>query len=82
MNGFSLDLLSPTGSGVLKDHIDSLGDGPFQIVLASGNLTETRAFLEGNDILLKEPPDFPGGLLIDDVDRFGLRLVFIDQNRN
>lgn len=79
LGGFYVDLLSPTGPGILKDHIDSLGEGPFQIVFESKEIDRTRAFIEGNGIFVEEAPDYPGGFLVDDTDRFGLRLVFTAQ---
>ncbi|MBW1930466.1 MAG: VOC family protein [Deltaproteobacteria bacterium] len=78
--GFSIDLLTPAGSGIVEDFLRQCGDGPFQIVLAVESLDGAQKAINPEKVTLKPAPEIPGGLLIDHVATFGIRLVFVEKD--
>jgi hypothetical protein len=81
LGDFFVDLLSPTGPGPLGAHLDAFGDGPFQVVLLAESTEKFRQTVDRNGVHFEGTPDFPGSLLIGDIDRFGLRLVVTSREK-
>jgi catechol 2,3-dioxygenase-like lactoylglutathione lyase family enzyme len=75
---FTIDLLAPTGPGAVKDDLDALGEGPFQVILAVRDLQHARAYLDQSGVDTTQAPDTPGGWLVPPDQALGARLVLVE----
>ena len=77
--GLTLDLLAPTGSGIVQDTISAQGEGLFGVVHQVDDLAAARTLLAANDISLQPAPEHAGAWLIPPAEAEGARLLLIEK---
>jgi catechol 2,3-dioxygenase-like lactoylglutathione lyase family enzyme len=72
---FRIALTAPSGPGLARDAVATIGEGPFQVVLVIDRLERAGHWLTERGISLTPATDVPRGLLIDPNRSMGARLV-------
>jgi len=70
-----IDLLTPTGGGQVKQMLEEVGEGPFEITLAVKNLDQTRKYLTQAGISLEPYPADTSRAVLPAEQALGARLV-------
>lgn len=78
LGNFAIDLLAPTGAGLLQAELDEVGEGPFELRLRVQSLERARAWLDRSGVRLGPAPRIPGGRLIPPDQALGARLILTE----
>jgi catechol 2,3-dioxygenase-like lactoylglutathione lyase family enzyme len=70
-----VELITPTGAGVIQQHLDRYGDGIRSTVFSVRDLGQTETHLKSRDVQV-QPGDAPGSLAIAAADNHGLMFEF------
>ncbi len=76
LGAFSIDLFAPSGAGPVQQVLDSVGDGPFELALASNDLQQTQAFFLQAGIQMETAQEPAAGLALPAQQALGARVVF------
>jgi catechol 2,3-dioxygenase-like lactoylglutathione lyase family enzyme len=71
-----IDLISPSGEGPVKQFIEEVGDGPFEIKFKVEDINQTAAFFSKQKIKAEKEVIAENRLLVDDISLFGIRILF------
>jgi hypothetical protein len=75
----SIDLLTPTGEGLVQQVLTDLGEGLLEVSFVVKDLHQARSFLRQGSIDFEQDVAGPGTLLISPDHALGARLILIEQ---
>ena len=75
----SIDLLTPTGEGLVQQVLADLGEGLLEVSLAVKNLHQARSFLHQSGVDIQPEVAGPGTLLISPHHALGARLILAEK---
>lgn len=78
LGGFQIELLAPTGSGLLREELEQQGEGPYQLTLAVRSVAHARAHLARSGVRVEDVPGVPGSILITPDHTLGVRLMLVE----
>lgn len=76
VGAFSIDLFAPDGAGVVQQVLDSVGEGLFELALASKSLEQTQIFFSQAGIQMEVAGEPTAGLMLPAEQALGARLRF------
>ncbi len=74
-----IDLLMPLSNGPVQRALEEVGEGPFEVCLASRDLDQTRAYLTQHTVNFEVDTADPAALLLSPEQAIGARLVLLAQ---
>lgn len=76
-----IDLLMPLSNGPVQRALEEVGEGPFEVRLASRDLDQTRAYLTQHTVNFEVDTADPAALLLSPEQAIGARLVLVAHQR-
>lgn len=77
---FSIDLYAPTGDGPVQQALESVGEGPFELMLTSKSLDQTKQILSEHGMPIDSVQEPAIALALPINQALGARIVFRQQN--
>jgi len=74
-----VDVVAPTGDGLVRQGLDEMGEGPLEVVVTVGRLDLARGALSRAGLRWHAPPDEPHVIRPSPEDCLGVRLAFVEE---